>query len=254
MPTPQERVAAAMQFFFQTALPQATGKNFAQLSNPRVHVGSYVRYSGPPITTSVGQPITPDFALRMSPPVPVAGGAPNPTAAAVPAAGPLWPILWVRQVADAGVDDEAEIRRVMADIDSFSRLFDAAGGPAAGPPAATPGPGAAPAPAPARAGTAPGAHPSPSRHRAAASPGACGDDRAGIDDRAGVAQRVGLGPRRRRQPRRAGRQLVDDRAGSVGARDRGDRRPQPKQTLQHFFTYTSDGTHTSAGAARDAIR
>ena len=30
MPTPQERVAAAIQFFFQTALPQATGKTFAR--------------------------------------------------------------------------------------------------------------------------------------------------------------------------------------------------------------------------------
>jgi hypothetical protein len=34
MPTPQERLASAARFFFETALPQASGKSFAQLTDP----------------------------------------------------------------------------------------------------------------------------------------------------------------------------------------------------------------------------
>jgi hypothetical protein len=34
MPTPQERLASAARFFFETALPQASGKSLAQLTDP----------------------------------------------------------------------------------------------------------------------------------------------------------------------------------------------------------------------------
>src|SRR4051794_26873629 len=108
MPTPQERVESAVRFFFGQALPQATGRTFAQLSSPMVHLGRYVRYAGGPVQTPVGQSITPTYALRVSAPVPAAGGTPNPTGVQVADSGPSQPILWIRHAADAAVDTEEE--------------------------------------------------------------------------------------------------------------------------------------------------
>ncbi|HEY8021381.1 MAG TPA: hypothetical protein VIH93_09775, partial [Thermoanaerobaculia bacterium] len=149
MPTPQERVQNAIRFFFDKALPEATSKTFAQLSSPLVHLGSYVRWSGGPVATPAGQSVTPAYAFRTSAALPVANNAPNPAGVTVPADAPLHHLLWTRQVADPTVDDETEIRRVMADLDSFAGLFEqggAAGGaaPAGGAGGTPPAGGAAP--------------------------------------------------------------------------------------------------------------
>jgi subtilisin family serine protease len=130
MPTPQERVASAVRFFFERALPEATSKTFAQLTSPRVHVGAYVPYSGAPVATSFGQSLTPRFALRVSPAVPVANGQPNPGTVTAPDNAPMRHLMWLRHVADPVADDEAEIRRVIADFDSTEALFTAPNAPA----------------------------------------------------------------------------------------------------------------------------
>ncbi|MET0692672.1 MAG: hypothetical protein ABWY56_02010, partial [Propionibacteriaceae bacterium] len=136
MPTPDELVASAITYFFDTALPQATGKQFADLPSPSVHLGAYSAWDGTAVTTTAGQPVTPAFALRVSPALPVSAGKPNPAGVAAPTTGPARHLLYVRNVADAAVDDAAEIQRVMADLDSFVALFgggagaaDAAGAP-----------------------------------------------------------------------------------------------------------------------------
>jgi subtilisin family serine protease len=169
MPTPQERLASAARFFFETAVPQASGKSFAQLTDPKVHVGAYLPHGGAAVQTTFGQSITPKFALQSSPAVAVTNGQPQITAPPAAGAGPVRHLLYLRQAADLKADTEEEIRRVMADVESFAPIFSAAvpmgaervapvptgDGP---PPPPTPAPASAPAPetatAPA-AGTAP---------------------------------------------------------------------------------------------------
>ena len=126
MPTAQERITSASRFFFEAALPAASGKSFGQLSNAKVHMAAYTAYSGAAVATSYGQSLTPKFALQISPEVPVANGQPQFAApSGAGAAGLSRHILYLRQAADLKVDTEDEIRRVMADVDSFGQLFSA---------------------------------------------------------------------------------------------------------------------------------
>ena len=73
MSTPDDLVQQAIAFFFQTALPEATGKHFADLPDPSVHLGSYAAWDGTPVQTRAGQPLTPAYALRVSPALAVTG-------------------------------------------------------------------------------------------------------------------------------------------------------------------------------------
>ena len=147
MPTPQETVAAAIRFFFENALPGATGKRWADLHAPKCHLGAYATYSGAAVPTVFGQSVTPKYVLKVSKrELPVSGGGPNPQGASVGSDLESRHILWVRHAADAKVDSAEEIARVMADLDSFSNLFDAAG---TGAPSGTP----PPAPTPVVAGS-----------------------------------------------------------------------------------------------------
>jgi subtilisin family serine protease len=226
MPTPQELLPEAAKFFFQRALPEATGKTFAQLPDPSVHLGSYVKYAGGPVTTSLGQQLTPTHCLRVSAAVPVHGGMPNLAGAAAPADGNITHLVWVRHVADVGTDDEAEIQRVMADLDSFQQL---AGEPA---PAEGNGSGATPD------GTTPdGSAPAPALAAAAL--------RSADWARAVVASRPALAVNLSTlttvpEPLR---ELVDDLPALI-------------QVLGHFFTYKEDGTYYRrwAGAGRDPAK
>ena len=128
MPTPDELVAAATTYFFTTALPQATGRSYADLPAPSTHLGAYVRSDGQPVATTAGTTITPEFGLRVSPALPVVGGRPDPSGASAPSAGPLRSLVWLRTAADPVVDDAAEIQRVMADLDSFVAVFSTPAG------------------------------------------------------------------------------------------------------------------------------
>ena len=79
-----ERLAAAIQFFFETALPEATGKRLPDLADAAVHVGGYERYTGAALTTRLGQAITPQYVLKVGKqPLQVAGGAPPLTSCPV---------------------------------------------------------------------------------------------------------------------------------------------------------------------------
>lgn len=150
MPSPTERIAAAMRFFFEQALPQASGKRFADLPNPLVHVGAYAAYTGQAITTAFGTSFKPKFTLRVMPALAAPAGTPQmPTE--IPTTGGIErQLLWLRQAADHKVDSEEEIRRVMADVESISALVDAS-------PADRPGDGGAPPATPAGAAATAGA-------------------------------------------------------------------------------------------------
>ena len=224
MPTPQELVPDAMKFFFEQVLPQATGKTFAQLSSPAVHLGSYVHYDGGPVTTSVGQSLTPKYCLRVSPALPVQGDLPSAAGASVAAGGPLTHLLWVRNVADAAVDDVAEIQRVMADLDSFSQLFGPAAQDATNQPVASGGGNGAAPPAASSAAS------SAASLRAADWSQAIAANRAALPGNLSALTDVPA----------PFRPLVDDVAAL-------------QQVLRHFFTYRADGTHYArwSGAGRD---
>lgn len=132
MPTIQERVSAAMRFFFEEALPQASGKNFGQLASPLVHTGAYVTHDGQPVQTAFGQDVTPAFVLRVHSALAVANGLPQAPSVPAPSTGGVpRHLLSLRQVADLKADTEEEIRRVMADVESFAPIFNAPGPTAA---------------------------------------------------------------------------------------------------------------------------
>jgi len=128
MPNPQDTVAAAIRFFFDNALPTATGKHWADLHDAKCHLGSYAVYSGQAVPTSFGQSITPKYALRVSRrELPAATSGPNPQGATVGTDVEARHLLWLRHAADAKTDTPEEIARVMADLDSFGQLFDTGG-------------------------------------------------------------------------------------------------------------------------------
>lgn len=137
----QDKVAAAIRFFFDTALPSATGKHWGDLHDPRCHLGTYATYSGAAVPTAFGPTITPKYVLNVSRRALAApGGRPDAQGASVGSDVEPRHLLWLRHAADAKVDSAEEIARVMADIDSFAHVFEA---PASGAAPATPG--AAPA-------------------------------------------------------------------------------------------------------------
>jgi len=128
MPNPQDTVAAAIRFFFDNALPTATGKHWADLQDAKCHLGSYAVYSGQAVPTSFGQNITPKYALRVSRrELPAATSGPNPQGATVGTDVETRHLLWLRHSADTKADTPEEIARVMADLDSFGQLFDTGG-------------------------------------------------------------------------------------------------------------------------------
>lgn len=222
MTIPQDRLAAAITFFFDRALPGVAGKRYSQLASPLVHVGEYVRSSGAPVTTPGGQSVTPVYTLRVSPQVPMTSdGRPTLDGVAIGAAAPTVSLLWLRHLADALVDSEVEIRRVMADLDTFEHLFDAPA-PAAAGASAAPGPGTG-----AAAATSAGRRADQWAHAIATLP---------------AAQRATLrGPLTALTSVPAGLATVAPDLGTL------------RQTLHHFFTYRDDGTYYAkwAGAPGD---
>jgi subtilisin family serine protease len=125
VPTPRERLNAAITFFFDQLLPEATGKQLAQLPNPMVHPGAYAKHSGAAVTSSNGQSITPAFVLRVHPALALAGQTPTLTAEVPQTGGVERHLLYTRQAADHKIDSEEEIARTLADIDSFAEIFGA---------------------------------------------------------------------------------------------------------------------------------
>lgn len=167
MATSEERIAAAMRFFFEQALPQVSGKAFSALPDPLVHAGAYTTYAGQPVASSFQQSVTPSFVLRVMPALAASGGLPQAPAEIPATGGTERHLLWLRQAADVKADTEDEIKRVMADVESFAAMFSAPG-PTAAPvmathaldepsaegasPPATPAPTAAPGPTPGSGG------------------------------------------------------------------------------------------------------
>jgi subtilisin family serine protease len=247
MPTPQERITSASRYFFEAALPAASGKSFGQLSNAKVHTAAYTAYSGAAVATPYGQSVTPKFGLQVSGEVPVANGQPQFAASpGAGAAGPSRHILYLRQAADLKVDTEDEIRRVMADVDSFAQLFSAPTptGPAVNAPAGfdpeVEGPGGA-APAEAAGATTPVASAS------AGPPGAAVTDaglRAADWATALVAARGTIGDDL--EALTALPAPLQQVAADVEAL---------KTVLMHFFTFDEQGKRYArwAGAGRDPV-
>ncbi len=134
MPNPQETLAAAIRFFFDTALPTATGKRWADLHDAKCHLGAYAAYSGEAVPTAFGQSITPKYVLKVDKrELPVAASGPDSRGATVGTDVQARQILWLRHAADVKTDTADEIARVMADLDSFAQLFEAPAGGAAAP-------------------------------------------------------------------------------------------------------------------------
>ena len=220
MPTPDELVASAIAYFFDTALPQASGKQFADLPSPSVHLGAYTAWDNTAVTSSAGPALTPAYALRVSAPLPVQNNKPSPAGVTAPTSGPARHLLWVREVADAAVDDAAEIQRVMADLDTFVALFGSAdAGSAAGAPA-------------------PGTPPGPSSATTAVAAARSAEWAAAI-----VAARGSLGVN-----------LSTLTAVPAGLESVAPDLAALKEVLQHFFSYAPDGSYYPrwAGAGRDA--
>ena len=136
MPNPQETLAAAIRFFFDTALPAGTGgKRWADLHDAKCHLGAYAAYSGEAVPTAFGQSITPKYVLKVGKrELPVAASGPDSRGATVGTDVQARHILWLRHAADVKTDTADEIARVMADLDSFANLFEAPAGGAAAPP------------------------------------------------------------------------------------------------------------------------
>ena len=129
---PQETLAAAIRFFFDTALPTATGKRWADLHDAKCHLGAYAAYSGEAVPTAFGQSITPKYVLKVSKrELPVAASGPDSRGATVGTDVQARHFLWLRHAADVKTDTADEIARVMADLDSFAHLFEAPAGGAA---------------------------------------------------------------------------------------------------------------------------
>jgi subtilisin family serine protease len=130
----QDRLADVIRFFFDRALPQATnGKHLADLANASVHVGSYRRAQAAAATTTPFGDVTLRYTLSVAPQaLPTVGGIPNPAGTTVGAGASPVPLVWIRHVADVAADSEDEIRRVMADYDTYASSPWATSGAAAG--------------------------------------------------------------------------------------------------------------------------
>lgn len=215
MPTNAELVDAAMRYFFETALPEATGKRLGDLPSPKVHVGAYAAWTGGAVATSAGQQITPRYALRIGPELPTTQ-TPQGAATAVPESAPVRHLVWMRHKADARADDAAEIQRVMADLDSFA---DVLGLPASSGEEGTP---------------ASSEQPAPTTQAAAAR--AAEWARAVTESRDALANLSSL-----QQVPPAFSGLTTDVTTL-------------RTVLRHFFTYADDGAHYArwAGTGRDA--
>ncbi len=234
MPTLQERVAAAMRFFFERVLPQG------RLTNPAVHVGAYAKHTGGAVTSSFGQTVTPGFVLQVSAALPMVDGHPQPGTVTAAAGGASRHLLSMRHVADVKVDSEEEIGRVMADVESFAAILQAAG-PTAPAVAASAG---ADDPSP-EGEAAPTAATTPVAATADGGAPAISDAGLKASDwaRALVAARAAIGDNL--EALTAVPDPLKDLAPDVAAL---------KTVLQHFFTFDTQGRYYArwAGAGRDA--
>src|SRR5262245_31476174 len=124
----REQLNAAAQHFFQRILPAATGKRLTELQNADVLLGAYRRHTGGPVQ-SFGRSLTPQYILKVGrTPLPIQQGSVALGTAPVGADAAEQPLIWLRFVADAKVDDEATIRDVMGDLDTYAqRRFSVAG-------------------------------------------------------------------------------------------------------------------------------
>src|SRR5262245_53353218 len=124
----REQLNAAAQHFFQLILPAATGKHLSDLQNPDVLLGAYRRYSGVP-AQSFGRSIKPQFMLKVGKaPLPIQGGSVALGTTPVGDDAADQPLIWMRFAADAKVDDQATIRDLMGDLDTYAqRKFSVAG-------------------------------------------------------------------------------------------------------------------------------
>ena len=241
MATPRERLNAAITFFFNQALPEATGKQLSQLPSAMVHPGAYAKASGAAVNSSYGQSITPSYVLRVHPAVTVAGQTPALTADVPQTGGTERHLLYTRQAADHKVDTEEEIARILADMDSFAEIFGAAKAttdPAAPPPprrtvvgGAAPPPSAASATTPTAAATAaPATGAAPPAPRAADWAKAIVAARASLPDDLNALTAVPA--------------ALASVAGDIGAL---------QTVLMQFFTFSATGKYYArwAGAGRD---
>ena len=124
----REQLNAATQHFFQRILPAATGKRLTELQNAEVLLGAYRRHTGGPVQ-SFGRSVTPQYILKVGrTALPIQNGSVSLGAAPVGADAADHSLIWLRFVADAKVDDQATIRDLMGDLDTYAqRRFSVAG-------------------------------------------------------------------------------------------------------------------------------
>jgi subtilisin family serine protease len=115
------QLQAAAAYFLGRILPAATKKQFSELPNREVLLGAYRQSAGTPVTVS-GRTITPRFTLKVkNSAVAVTNGTPALDGVSLDGALVDQPLLWLRYVADAKVDDAAAIRDLMGDVDTYAQ-------------------------------------------------------------------------------------------------------------------------------------
>src|SRR5262245_3762614 len=124
----RKQLNAAAQHFFQRILPAATGKRLADVQNPEVLLGAYRRHAGGPVQ-SFGRSITPQYMLKIGrTPLPIQSGSVALKTTPMSDDTANQPLIWMRFAADAKVDDQATIRDLMGDLDTYAqRKFSVAG-------------------------------------------------------------------------------------------------------------------------------
>jgi Subtilase family len=124
----REQLNTAAQHFFQRILPATTGKRLSDLQNAEVLLGAYRLHAGGPVQ-SFGRSITPQYMLKVGrTPLPIQSGSVALGTAPVGDDAADQPLIWMRFAADAKVDDQATIRDLMGDLDTYAqRKFSVAG-------------------------------------------------------------------------------------------------------------------------------
>src|SRR5690242_2313484 len=138
---PTTRISDTAHFFLETALPQVTQKTLAQLQNVAIFRGAYVENDNTQVTTPFGAAPA-AYALQVAGPL-TGSGVPELDSVAVAAGAPKEYLFGLAHLADVVNDSEDEIRRVMADYDTFAGIADwaARSGSAAAPTTGTPAAG-----------------------------------------------------------------------------------------------------------------
>ncbi|MGH8531185.1 MAG: S8 family serine peptidase, partial [Gammaproteobacteria bacterium] len=117
----QETTNAALRFFFETFLT-APQKAALQQSHQAVEVrlGEYKSYAGSPVPVLGGGTIKPRFAIEVSrQSLPLRNGIPDASGAGVGGNPTRAFLLWLRDIADVLTDSQAEIERIMHNLDYF---------------------------------------------------------------------------------------------------------------------------------------